>query len=326
VVEVDGQVVGLLSRRKKEDPLCRAVAMHLLWPWIQSCIGSPATVPVGPVASSLARSVSPAYEALVERVRVRIRDRLTHPGIEALARSWGTDPLVGFDPSDPAGQLQDLLDGLHRATESSLDAWRRLIGDPLAAVKDDCRLLLSKLVKLAVNPATVSADLGDVTAAAPEHLYLACGYEGTADVIYCALWDLPHLLERYSQDDGVVSRGAVHLNDLLPSGQGVDLHQEILKKLWVMVMDEGLPGRIDERRYGQLVSRIRRHGRRDNKRYFVVAQSPGNAAVSDNYRGLAEKLYLGLALRTEGRCDYLLMDETDLIDTACEYLQLLERL
>jgi len=270
--------------------------------------------------------ISPAYETLVEKVRVRIRDRLTRSGLEALVHSWGTDPLGGFDPDDAASQLQGLLDGLHRATESSLDSWRRLDGDPLASVKDECRALLSELVKLAVNPATRDADPGNVAAAAPEHLYLACSYEGTPDVIYCALWDLPHLLERYSRDNGVASRGVVHLNDLLPSGQGEDLHQEVLKKLWEMVMDEGLPGRIDEKRYHQLVSRIRRHGWRDKKRYFVVAQSPGNRVVSDNYRDLADKLHLGLALCTEGRCNYLLMDETDLIDTAYEYLQLLERL
>lgn len=43
IVEVDGRAIGLLSRRKKEDPLCRAVAMHLLWPWLQGIIaGKPA--------------------------------------------------------------------------------------------------------------------------------------------------------------------------------------------------------------------------------------------------------------------------------------------
>jgi hypothetical protein len=246
--------------------------------------------------------------------------------MEALTRSWGIDPLDGFDWSEPAGRLQDLLDGLHRATESSLDAWRRASADGIAAVKDHCRALLSELVKLSVSPMAGDTDLEGVAGSPPNRLYLACRYEGTADVIYCALWDLPHLLDRYSRENGVVSRGAVHLDDLLPSGQGEDLRQEVLKKLWVMVVDEDLPGRIDQKRYGQLVSRIRRHGRRDNKRYFVVARSPSNSTARDPYGGLAEELQLGLALHREGECDYLLMEETDLIDTAYEYLQLLERL
>ena len=326
IVEVDGMVVGLLSRRKREDPLCRAVAVHLLSGWIQSCIGSPATLTDDRVTAPPAGRASPAYEALVEKVRLRIRDRLTHPGMDSLARSWGTDPLAAFYPGNTAGQLQELLDGLYRATESCRESWRRSGGDLLAAVKDECRALLSELVKLAVNPASGNADLGVVGAAAPENLYLACTYEGTADVIYCALWDLPHPLEPYAQDDGVVSRGAVHLNDLLPSGQGEDLRQEVLKKLWLMVMGGEPPGRIDGRRYEQLVFRIEHQGKRDNKRYFVVAQSVDNPVVRNPYQYLTTGLRLGWALRTEGHCDYLLVDETALIDTAYEYLQLLERI
>ena len=146
-----------------------------------------------------------------------------------------------------------------------------MTGDPLDAAKKDCRILLSELVKLAVDTKASDAELGDVAAIEPEYLYLTCSYEGTPDVIYCALWDQPHLLERYSRDIGIASSGAVHVSDLLPSGQEDDLRQEVLKKLWEMVMDTELPGRIDDKRFRQLVSQIRRHERRDNKRYFVVA-------------------------------------------------------
>jgi hypothetical protein len=39
IVEVDGQVIGLLSRRTTGDPLCRAVAMHKLRDWIETIFG-----------------------------------------------------------------------------------------------------------------------------------------------------------------------------------------------------------------------------------------------------------------------------------------------
>lgn len=70
VVEADGLVIGLLTRRAREDPLCRALALHLLWPWITASTG-PLPLPAAAPAPPSAAALSPAYRALAVRVRER---------------------------------------------------------------------------------------------------------------------------------------------------------------------------------------------------------------------------------------------------------------
>ena len=323
VVEVDGRIIGLLSRRTQDDPLCRAVAMHLLWPWLQSSIGDQKREPDSPPNVS-EFSMTQAYRVLLQKVQVRVRDKLATSSAKELASLWNPDPLSGFDPDDPASQIQDLINGLHVATQAASAHWKQSSAAELAAIKQDCRYLLSELVKLAVSPAAGDMAMHTVADAAPEQLYLTCEYSGTAEVVYCALWDLPHLLDRQGRDFGVSGDGAIRLDDLLPSGQGEDLRQEIIRKLWTMVMNEATPVRIDDRNYKRLVTRITRRHDRDNRVYLLVADAPHEGAVSQEYRQWAGQLHLGLALRGEGHCTHLLMDETELIDSAQEYLQLLE--
>jgi hypothetical protein len=87
-----------------------------------------------------------------------------------------------------------------------------------------------------------------------------------------------------------------------------------------------LPGKIDDRHYKELMSRIRRHWDRDGRRYLLVAPGPKDWCRTSHYREWADELRLGLVLREEGNCAYLLLDEPDLIDTVREYLELLEKL
>jgi 3',5'-cyclic AMP phosphodiesterase CpdA len=270
----------------------------------------------------------PAWRVLAEKVRERVRDCLQHPGTVCLVREWGADPLAALaapPPTEPVpALLQQRLDGLHTATEHCIPGWRVLADNPIRAIKDDCRFLLSELIKLAVNPAADAAALATVAAAGPDRLHLACRFGGTGDVVFCALSDLPHLLTRRDRD--IAASTAIHLDDLLSGGQGKDLRQEVLKKLWKDVMPEDLPGRIEGNDYNRLIRRIERHGRRDKRRYLLAALGEREWCKQGQYRDLADDLNLGLVLYEDGQCAHLLLDEPDLIDLVREYLELLETL
>lgn len=330
VVEVQGQVIGLLSQRTRTDPLCRAVAMHLLWEWIQETIGLAAT-PAGPAAPPPTGPLSPAYRALVAKVRERVRRRLaTTPDTQVLARAWGDDPLAGFDPEVPAAALKDqlktLLFGLHRGTDDCRPDWKRLAEPQVRELKQDCRAILSELTKLTVNPAADPSALEAAAAAPPERLHLACAFSGTGDVVFCALADIPHLLTRRERRRDIAASSGVHIDDLLPSGQGEDLRQEILKKLWIEVMADTLPGRIEGRDYDLLLARIKNRRARDGRRYFLAGPGPRDWCARSDYQCWADELHLGLVLYEEGACSRLLLDEPDLIDLVRDYLELLETL
>ena len=221
IVEVQGQVIGLLSRRRTNDPLCRALAMHLLWPWIRDSLGQPPAAP-GAAPPPSVGAVSAAYRALVEKVRERVRERLQHPGTERLARDWGDDPLADFDFADPTGQLAVLLDDLYVATRTGIPDWRRRSERERTAIQADCRGLVSELVKLAVD--SDEGDLAAIAASPPERLHLACQFPGTAEAVYFALGDLPNLLERRVREPDIASALAVHFDDLLPPGEGCLLY------------------------------------------------------------------------------------------------------
>jgi hypothetical protein len=327
VAEYQGRIIGLLSRRKKEEPLCRAVAMHLLWPWIESVVaGAPGATP-GPMSPPPPLVLSPAYRALVAEVRKRVRERLEYPGTADLVHHWGADPLAALAAGSPAAavpeRVRSLLYGLHRATVACLPAWQRQ-RDGFTRIADDCRALLSDLVKLAVNPAADS-DLAAIAAARPEQVHLTCQFGGTGDLVYCALADIPHLLTRRGSDRDIQSTNAIPLDDLLPSGTGGDQRQEILRKLWKLVMDGDAPGRIEGRDFDLLMARIRRKRDRDQCRYFITTVGPPDWCRASEHRRWADELHLGLVVHQDGDCCHLLLDEPDLIDTVREYLELLER-
>lgn len=330
VVEVQGRVVGLLSRRTPTDPLCRAVAMHLLWPWIEGVVQSMAQTRCESPDAPHAIAISPAYRALAATVRKRVCALLGHPGTTDLVPHWGVDPLADLDAhlatSEIPRQLSTLLYGLHRATAACIPAWRGRSEGQIRAIKQDCCALLSELAKLAVNPAAGETDLTAIAAAPPERLHLACQFGGTGDLVFCALADVPNLLARSDQDRGIASVNAVHLDDRVSRGVGPDLRQEVLKTLWKRLMVGDPPGRIERKDYDLLLARIQRHRARDGRRYLLTAPGPRDWCDDSDCRRLADELRLSLVLHQEGQCPHLLLDEPDLIDTVREYLELLEDL
>jgi hypothetical protein len=328
VVEVRGQVVGLLSRRKTSDPLCRAVAIHLIASWIDVCLRSGEHPPPEPERSSPEPTLDPAYRDLLASVRKRVRDLLSGGSVSDLTLHWGSDPIAAL-AAEPAadripGQIAAHLDDLYKATRACSTAWRARPEEARRAIKKDCRALLSELTKLAVNRRLSPSDLADVAAAPPERLHLACQFGGTGDLVYCALADLPHLLAKGSEDRGVESELSVHLDERLPSGLGEDLRQEIMRKLWTLVMPDPLPGRIDGKDLERLRSRIARHRDRDGRRYLLVAPGPREFCEEGDYRRWTDSLRLGLVLYENGRCQHLLLDEAEVIDRVREYLELVE--
>lgn len=202
-------------------------------------------------------------------MRERGRKGLGKAAIERLADRWRPDPLADFDFSDPAGQLGDLLGELYNATRDSIVDWRlhatSASADTGADIKRQCRGLASELLKLAMEPSAEGVEPG-LADCPPERLHVACRYAGTADAVYVALADQPHLFELCPGGKPDISSAfAVHFYTEIARGVGQDQLNELLRKIWVRVMDEADPGQIDAKRQRQLMARIQRHQRRDHR-------------------------------------------------------------
>lgn len=324
MVEVGGKLVGILSRRKPNDPLCRAVALHLLGNWISACIGGALDGGQTPVAVRRVATTSAGYAKLVTNVCSNLKELLQHPDLRALAENWWRDPLDGFDPTRPTPQIMELMKGLVQATKQSIPGWRGMSSDNQAKIKEDCRIAMSELVKLAVNPDSSDADLAAVAAGKADHLYLACQYGGTAEAVYCALKGITHALEPHDDPLDVKSSVAVHIHDYLPSGADGDLRQEILRKLWVKVMDGEAPSRIDGRNYQALVSTIHMSKELKGQQFILVATGPREWGEASNHKKAATDFHLGLVLHEEGECPHLLLEEENLVAAVRLYLKLLK--
>lgn len=327
IVVVEGRIIGLLSRRVERQPLCRAVALHLLWPWIVTCAPDLKAVQPPPPRDVVAGGLSPA---LLERVRERISKRLESPDLTNLARRWGTDPLAGFNPADPVPQLRDLFDDLRHATTECLPEWRRDRGQRQGGLDDiraHCRFLVTELVRLLVDARAAEIEPGPTNLKDPQRLHVVARYAGVADAVYFSYTELAHLLELQPGD--IASAQAVHVCDDIASNLGENERQDLLHRLWQRVMlGEASPGRIDAEAEGRLRSRIERHRTRKNDPTHYVLNAPGSrqALTATNWRGVADALGLGLVLHSDGTCPCLLLDDSDLIDTVREYLYLLETL
>jgi hypothetical protein len=324
VLEVDGLAIGLLVKRASADPLCRAIAMHRLQPWLDDVLRSPAPV-CAPGAESAPRvRRSGASLELARRVRERIRAILRDDCPEQMTRFWGGDPLGGRADAEPAEQLPALIDGLFVATRKLLDAARTGAGGPdrLGRARTCGLRLISELLKLAVDAGDANAL--DKLGRDPMRLHVACRFPGTADAVYFAVEDLPNLLQARPRSSDIASAYAVHHDDLIAGGQGEDLRAELLSKLWVTVMDEALPARIEPKHEQQLIARIARHDRRDGRRYLFAAAGTAAWLNDSDYRRWADQLRIGLVLYEDGDCPLLLVEEAELIDSVREYLTLLE--
>lgn len=324
MVEVDGRLVGVLSRRKQTDPLCRAVALHLLWPWISVCIGGAldegqTSVPVRRVATTSAE-----YVKLVAKVRAKLKELLQRPDLLALAENWWRDPLDGFDPARPTPQIMGLMKGLVQATKQAIPGWRGIPSDSQAKIREGCRVVFSELVKLAVNPDSPDADLAALADGSADHLYLACQYGGTAEAVYCALKGITHSLEPHDDQLDVKSSMAVHTHDYLPVGEDGDLRQEILKKLWIKVMVGDVPSRIDGKHYNALVSSIHMSKELGEQQFILAATGPREWGDASNHKKAATDFHLGLVLHEEGQCPHLLLEEENLVAAIRNYLKTLK--
>ncbi len=326
VVEVDEHIVGLLSRRKKDDPLCRAVPIHLLWPWIVAVLGDQPGVENKRV-TVIHGPASAGYHELVSRVRARVQKVLNLPEMKDLAAAWDSpDPLAGFDFDEPAGHLDNLMRALYRSTRSCIPEWQHLDEAKNNRVKRNCQRLWSELTKLSVDPGTDSAELRALADGSADHLYLACQYGGTAEAVYCAVRDLPLVFQKHEGVD-ITSDISVHANDDLPHGEGEDLRQEVLRKLWVLLpIDEPLPGRIDGKHFEQLLSSIRLHRDWNKKQFLLVAKGPPKWCRDSNYRHVTDELHMGLVLWEEGEIKHLVIEEKEIIARVRHYETLLEAL
>ena len=161
VVEVDGKIIGLLSRRTQDDPLCRAVAMHLLWEWIRSSLGDHNAMPMHAPAATENRIIQ-ACSVLakegqvaegVNRMAGNFDVFLSHnsqdkPAVRELAKALGERGLMVWLDEE---QLQPGLNwqpGLEKGIRQSGSAAVLIGGDGLGPWQDaEMQALLNLAVK-----------------------------------------------------------------------------------------------------------------------------------------------------------------------------------
>ena len=327
VVEVEGWIIALLSRRTPDDPICRAVGMHLLWDWISASLrGTVPTAADADTEASSAGPVSAAYRELVHMVRERVQRQLASPLLDPLARQWGPDPLADFDLRDPGAALTERLDALYRVTKDCAPALRAS-RDQVAAVKEQCRLLYGELTKLALDPDGVgqSDRLRQLAGSPAELLQVVCQDPEIADAAYTARRDLPSPFRLDPATGALDSAHGVYFRDDIAGGVGEDQRQELLRKLSVRVIGRPEPVRVEPEQEQRLVAAINRHRRRGQGEYRVIAGRPAGELRSIPLADWTGTLGIALVLYQEGDCPFLFGDEWDVIDGLREYLELLER-
>ncbi len=330
LVEVGGAIVGLLSRRAKDDPLCRAVAVHRLWPWLEARLSSePAVLPSPSAPLPEPQVISAAYRHLVERVRKNVREILQKPEAELLRRNWSDDPVARFDPKRPTEQLIEQADALFLATKKTIALWQARPVEPLADARADrkglCETLVTELVKLAVHPG-LEYEIDALAGSPPARLKMASRYAFSGEIAYFALGDLLQQLRLRSDCGDITGAQSLYFISDIAGGQGEDLYQELLRKLWVLVMERPDHGYLSVQEEQVLMGRIENHARRDRRRYLVV-MPPGErtlpALLDRQWKGSVKP---GILEHEPGECRYLLTQEQTLFTLLLDYLELLERL
>ncbi|MBL8484771.1 MAG: hypothetical protein JNJ60_21430, partial [Rhodocyclaceae bacterium] len=324
VAVFEGVVIGVLSRRMKGDPLCRAVATHLFVGWLRDLLGDDFVLPPGDSGRS-SEPPGEAYRNFVEKLRVNMQRMLADAVQAGIGINWHADPLVGFDLSRPEAEITRLMDDLTTATRKAAPAWPRADHIRLSMVKRHCRELMSELCKLAVNPANTRAQSLLAGAKAVGALEIACRFGGTGDIVYCALADLTHELEKKAKRADVAARNALHVEDLLAESPGLEARQTVLRKLWARLWPgDDIPARIDDANYGLLKARMARVGRQDKRRFFLTVPKSAGVPAAGDFDPLAADLQMAIVMRVEGECADLMIDECVLIDAVLGYLELLE--
>ncbi|MBX3667683.1 MAG: trypsin-like peptidase domain-containing protein [Rhodocyclaceae bacterium] len=325
VAVFEGVVIGVLSRRMKGDPLCRAVATHLFADWLQAILKDDFQ-PLQPAPAIPAKPSRGQYLEFVATIRARIRAMLQNPNLAEILRHWRPDPLDTYDAANPHREVLRLMDELQAATKILVPVWRRRKKEQVRDTKCLCRSLMSELAKLAVN----RSDLASAAALSGDHsahsMEIACQFAGTADVVYCSIADLSHDFERQENPTDLHATLAIHVNHhLLPHGEAIDARQEVLRKLWEKLMPlEVSPARIDGKNLLRVESEMRIAGRQDKKRFFIATPKSGDMSHGGSLRSVADDLHMSLVMYVDGQCAHLLVDEFDLIQTVLGYMRLLE--
>lgn len=269
-------------------------------------------------------------EAYLEALRSVIGDRalsLVKSGALEKLRSVGgflKTPL----PISESPDVSNLVSALHLATKKCFPAWRGEFGHSLDLVRDDCRMLLGKLLKLSIKkPVSGTVDT-ELALASPGQLTLACRLMGSAVTAYCAWNDLPLLFEKaIGGGFDAAPRGMIDLRDLASGGK-LDVANDIHEAAWEMVRGRpsGLTAWTEDHK-ASLKSYIALHWKRDRKSYLLMTDPLGTGELNPAFGEVAQSLSLGLVVRSaDGLSDLMRIGEEDLVALVCDYLQLLESL
>jgi hypothetical protein len=331
MVEAEGAIVGMLCRRAKDDPLCRALAMHRLSPWIEGILGGyGGNSRRDPKPSNRPPVVSAEYRRLVERVRANVRNLLQRPDADLLRRNWSDDPIAGFDPARATEQVIAQVDALYIATEKTIPLWRARPSEALADARADrkglCQTLITELVKLAVDPG-LAYDVDTLAGSSPARLKIASRYTVSSEIAYFALGDLLQQLELQADGVDIASAQSIHFVGDIAGGQGEDQYQELLRKLWVRVMKKPDRGTLNDKQIDLLMGHIWHQSRLERRGYLIVT-----AAGEQTLPKLLDAHWTGpvkpgiLEHESVSQCRYLLAQEETLFPLLHYYLMSLEKL
>ena len=354
VAEVQGEIIALLSRRAVNQPIARAVSMHHLAAWFGWIVDA-----IDPTKSGLSEEAEIAERILGAEVLHRLAKDGTRE-LRTVAEPFPGD-VARLEHASGQERFEKLLVTLHKATEHCLDGWRSSGTQRREAIKDDCRFILGELIKLAVNRDRALDELRAILAATPDRLFIASRRAGSAAAVYCALNDIPLMLDQRKSDDVDIAGGSVIDLGTLAIGVGSDAEHDAYVAAWLKIVDEPQPVRFTDDTLESLQAALERYAvgrvwdkikgapvpqQFNDERLedlqdaiamerelfgrsppFFVAAGPREWTQTGGLASASSTLKIGLVVRDATReCPLLVVQERRLINLVCKYLGLLEKL
>lgn len=317
VVECDGRIVGLLNRRVQGDPLARAISMAALRQWIAWVVGATPDQRDGGQAE---------FDALRDLVGDEILRRLTHPGTSLLRERGGfpgdATALAGLAAAE---RFQRMVVVLHNATVDCIDTWKanEVPRSRRDAVKEDCFVILGELIKLAVDKQSPLGDRVRISAVSPDRIFVPCHKVGTAAAVYCALREVPLLLDEDVGGRDLAGPSVVDL-DNWTGGVGLDAERDAYRAMWWSVKGTPVPPEPDSSDNLDLLCDAidMERNKFGNSVPVVVAKAPPEWLENGGLATAVGRMNVGLALRQPEDCPVLIVKEVRLINLICKYLAL----
>ncbi|WP_428506496.1 hypothetical protein [Roseateles sp.] len=285
VITWKNQVVGLLFARMKGEPLCRAVSMHRLLPWLLSH---------APTLSAFSSDVTGAPYA---ETRDAIRVILLREEMLALSRTWGTDPLQGLTTHDVTRVVNRMRAAIELASSEGLT----FDGRSMRRFKDGCRDILARVYRLAIDGESARTWINKQLTLPCQSAEASAFIHAVASSAGVKISPSPmrsnFRVERMVDDAG------------LDAGVGKDRVAQVQKEFWCQVFIEAFPSGeqpLHASLHKELVDAMTNLSEGDDRPFVLTGvDTTGGAGL----RRLAQTLPVVAVARSGIAGDILLVDE-----------------